>query len=73
MVPEEVRPLLPEICTTLMRTIVELYDQEMEAESSSRMMLKNYAKAIILYSAMVPYRFPVSANSLMLQLQSKIV
>ncbi|KAI1715918.1 nup93/Nic96 domain-containing protein [Ditylenchus destructor] len=72
MVPEEVRPVLPDLCTALMRSIVALYEKE-AGGSMERIALKEYAKSIVLYTAMIPYRFPISSNSLLLQLQSKIV
>ncbi|KAI1701790.1 nup93/Nic96 domain-containing protein [Ditylenchus destructor] len=71
MVPEEVRPVLPDLCTALMKSIVALYEKE--GGSMEKIALKEYAKSIVLYTAMIPYRFPISSNSLLLQLQSKIV
>jgi hypothetical protein len=55
-----------------MNSVVALHELE-SLGSQERASLKNFAKSIILYSAMIPYRFPVSSNSLLLQLQSKIV
>jgi hypothetical protein len=55
-----------------MRSIVSLH-QMVPTGSPATMMLKQFAKALILYTAMIPYRFPVSTNSLLLQLQSKII
>lgn len=68
----QVRPLLPSICAQLMRSIVALH-QESPVGSPATVMLKQFAKALILFTAMIPYRFPVSINSLLLQLQSKII
>ncbi|KAL3072410.1 hypothetical protein niasHT_034094 [Heterodera trifolii] len=71
-VPIEVRPLLPDLCVQSMRSVVALHDITPPASPTVHL-LKQFAKALILYSAMIPYRFPVSTNSLLLQLQSKIV
>lgn len=54
-----------------MKAIVSLHEAE-PADSQSRETLAAQAKSLILYTAMVPYRFPVSTNSLLLQLQAKI-
>lgn len=62
---------MPEICTHLMKAIVLLYEKS-SSDSQSRSTLAAKAKSLILYTAMVPYRFPVSTNSLLLQLQAKI-
>ncbi|KAI3415703.1 hypothetical protein GPALN_005294 [Globodera pallida] len=72
LVPVEVRPLLPELCVQLMRSIVALHNVTPPV-SPTIQLLKQFTKALILYSAMIPYRFPVSTNSILLQLQSKIV
>lgn len=65
----QVRPLLPDICVALMKSFVALYE---DSGIQERQALKEHAQSIILYSAMIPYRFPISSSSLLLQLQSKI-
>ena len=68
---EEVRTLLPELCLTLMTSIVENYNQA-APRSPTQEQMKLYAKAILLYSAMVPHRFPTSIASKLLQLQTQV-
>lgn len=63
--------MLPEICTSLMKAIVSLHEA-VSSDSQASSTLAAQAKSLILYTAMVPYRFPVSTNSLLLQLQAKI-
>lgn len=72
LIPEEAHILMPDICAQLMRSIVILH-QALPSGSPETILLKHFAKALILYTAMIPYRFPVSTNSLLLQLQSKII
>uniref|UniRef100_A0A914LBR6 Nuclear pore protein n=2 Tax=Meloidogyne incognita group TaxID=654580 RepID=A0A914LBR6_MELIC len=72
MVADEIRPLLPDICSQLMRSIVSAHESALQG-SPETLLLKQYAKALILYTAQIPFRFPVSTNSLLLQLRSRIV
>jgi len=55
-----------------MRSIVSAHESAPQG-SPETFLLKQYAKALILYTAQIPFRFPVSTNSLLLQLRSRIV
>uniref|UniRef100_A0AC34QP27 Nuclear pore protein n=1 Tax=Panagrolaimus sp. JU765 TaxID=591449 RepID=A0AC34QP27_9BILA len=69
MLPEEVISLLPEFCLTLMTAIVENYKQ---ADPKTKHSMQSYAKAVLLYSAMIPHRFPTQIASKLLQMQTQI-
>ncbi len=67
------RSVLPDLCLGSMRCVVSLCKragQRQDTEMWRRM--RNYAESIILYCGMVPYRFPVSTISALMQLQSQI-
>jgi hypothetical protein len=68
----QVHQLLPEICVAVMNSIIALYSNQ-SGDSPVVPVLKEAAKALALYTATVPYRFPLSVNSVLLQLQSKII
>jgi len=83
----QVRVILPDLCVALMRCLVALHEAARlqrdggrgagainPGEDREEMMqrMKAYAKTMILYSAMIPHRFPVSTNSTLLQLQAHI-
>jgi len=76
----KVRLILPDLCVSVMRCLVALHEKAREEDGSGggedrqEVMgrTRAYAKTIILYSAMIPYRFPVSTNSTLLRLQAHI-
>lgn len=79
----QVRLILPDLCVSVMRCLVALHEtarQQRETRSAIAgeerqevmQRMKVYAKTMILYSAMIPHRFPVSVNSTLLQLQAHI-
>uniref|UniRef100_A0A914BVH6 Nuclear pore protein n=1 Tax=Acrobeloides nanus TaxID=290746 RepID=A0A914BVH6_9BILA len=71
MVPDQVRAILPDICVCLMKAIVEVFKHSLPS-SPTRAQMQNYARAIVLYTAMIPYRFPTHINSQLLQLQTQL-
>uniref|UniRef100_A0A0N5AQG2 Nuclear pore protein n=1 Tax=Syphacia muris TaxID=451379 RepID=A0A0N5AQG2_9BILA len=68
MLADQVRLVLPDICLAVMKLLVE----ENSKKTTSSEELKQHAKAIILYAAMVPYRFPSQINAQILQLNTQL-
>lgn len=60
--------MLPDICLAVMKLLVE----ENSRNPSLSEELKSNARAIILYAAMIPYRFPSQINSQILQLNTQL-
>ncbi|KAK0425495.1 hypothetical protein QR680_009235 [Steinernema hermaphroditum] len=69
LIPDEVRHCLPDLCLETMRVLVEEFEN---SEDKNVEKFRDTAKAIILYTAMIPYRFPAYMNTKLLELQSKI-
>lgn len=72
MIPDEIRNLLPDFCLVLMKSAVKQYEKVLP-KSPAQMKMQKIAKSILLYSAMIPFRFPVAVNSTLLQLQSHVI
>ncbi|VDN01500.1 unnamed protein product [Thelazia callipaeda] len=64
MVSDQMRLVLPELCLTVMKILVENLKSNPELVDE----LRPEAKAIILYVAMIPYRFPSQISTHILQL-----
>uniref|UniRef100_A0A7E4V0N0 Nuclear pore protein n=1 Tax=Panagrellus redivivus TaxID=6233 RepID=A0A7E4V0N0_PANRE len=71
LVPEEVGALLSDVSLVLMNSIVQRF-KVVPANSHLQQRLLDFSKAILLYSAMIPFRFPTAVNSKLLQLQASI-
>ncbi|KAH7717062.1 Nucleoporin interacting component family protein [Aphelenchoides avenae] len=71
MIADEVRAVLPEVCLTVMKLVVDFCEDD-TTNAVMRQQLQAVAKVVMLYSAMIPYRFPVHINSQLLQLQSHV-
>ncbi|TKR93805.1 hypothetical protein L596_008195 [Steinernema carpocapsae] len=69
LIPDEIRHCLPELCLETMRVIVEEFEA---GENANVEDYRDKAKAIILFTAMIPYRFPAYMNTKLLEQQSKI-
>uniref|UniRef100_A0A1I8AK17 Nuclear pore protein n=1 Tax=Steinernema glaseri TaxID=37863 RepID=A0A1I8AK17_9BILA len=69
LIPDEVRHCLPDLCIETMRVLVEEFENNADRDIEK---FRDAAKAVILYTAMVPYRFPAYMNTKLLELQSKI-
>ncbi|CCD73434.1 Nuclear pore protein [Caenorhabditis elegans] len=84
MVPQKVREVLPDMCLHLMKCLVDHCIRQSTTQanrgansattsmfSSSNRYVKQI-KAIVLYSATVPYKFPTHVTSRLLQLQASL-
>uniref|UniRef100_A0A914Z772 Nuclear pore protein n=1 Tax=Panagrolaimus superbus TaxID=310955 RepID=A0A914Z772_9BILA len=71
MIPEEIRNLLPDLCLVLMKSTVKQYEKALP-KSPAQMKMQKIAKAILLFAAMIPFRFPVAVNTTLLQLQAQV-
>lgn len=82
MVPQKVREVLPDMCLHLMKCLVDhcirqsTSSSTANAENTSMFSSSNryvkQVKAIVLYSATVPYKFPTHITSRLLQLQASL-
>uniref|UniRef100_A0A915Q733 Nuclear pore protein n=1 Tax=Setaria digitata TaxID=48799 RepID=A0A915Q733_9BILA len=66
MISDQMRLVLPELCLAVMKLLVE----ELNRNPGAGDELRPTAKAIILYVAMIPYRFPSQISTQILQLST---
>uniref|UniRef100_A0A0R3RXD0 Nuclear pore protein n=1 Tax=Elaeophora elaphi TaxID=1147741 RepID=A0A0R3RXD0_9BILA len=66
MVSDQMRLVLPDLCVAVMKLLAEELDRNPAAGDE----LRPSAKAIILYIAMIPYRFPSRISTQILQLNT---
>ncbi|MCP9263465.1 Nuclear pore complex protein Nup93 [Dirofilaria immitis] len=66
MVSDQVRLVLPDLCLAVMKLLTEELNRNPAAVDE----LRPSAKAIILYVAMIPYRFPSQISTQILQLST---
>ncbi|VDK64983.1 unnamed protein product [Onchocerca ochengi] len=66
MVSDQMRLVLPDLCLAVMKLLAE----ELNRNPGAGDELRSSAKAIILYVAMIPYRFPSQISTQILQLST---
>ncbi|EJW78655.1 hypothetical protein WUBG_10437 [Wuchereria bancrofti] len=66
MVSDQIRLVLPDLCVAVMKLLAEELDRNPAASDE----LRPSAKAIILYVAMIPYRFPSQISTQILHLST---
>uniref|UniRef100_A0A1I7V779 Nuclear pore protein n=1 Tax=Loa loa TaxID=7209 RepID=A0A1I7V779_LOALO len=66
MVSDQMRLVLPDLCVAVMKLLAEELNRNPAASDE----LRPSAKAIILYIAMIPYRFPSQISTQILQLST---